>query len=59
MGRIILLQQMCGLITDKNGREHALKLVNELLAEASLKDWLSQINIADSSLRTLIQDYLH
>ncbi len=58
MGRIILLQQMCGLITDENGRDHALKRVNEWLAETGLADWIDQFYIMDASLRTTLQHYL-
>ena len=58
MGRIILLQQICGLITDENGRDHALKQVNEWLAETDLEDWIDQIYINDASLKTTIQYYL-
>ncbi len=58
MGRIILLQQICGLITDENGRDHALKQVNEWLAETGLEDWIDQVYIKDASLRTTIQYYL-
>ena len=57
MGRIILLQQICGLITDENGRDHALKQVNEWLAETGLADWTDQYYIKDTSLRTTIQYY--
>lgn len=59
MGRIILLQQLCGLITDENGRNHALKQVNEWLAETGLKDWTGQINITEDSLGTILQYYLN
>ena len=55
MGRIILLQQLCGLITDENGRDHALKQVNEWLAECGLKDWTGQINITEESLGTILR----
>ncbi len=58
IGRIILLQGICGLITDDNGRDHALKQINEWLAEAGLKDWIDQISITDDSLRTMIQYHL-
>ncbi len=58
IGRIILLQQICGLITDENGKDHALKQVNEWLAESSLKDWIGQINITGDSLRKVMQYYL-
>ena len=57
MGRIILLQQICGQITDENGRDHALKQVNEWLAETGLADWTDQYYIKDTSLRTTIQYY--
>ena len=57
-GRIILLQQISGLITDENGKDHALTQVNEWLAESDLKDWIGQINITGNSLRTVIQYYL-
>ena len=59
MGRIILLQQLCGLITDENGRNHALKQVNEWLAETGLKDWTGQINITEDSLGMILQYYLN
>lgn len=59
ISRIILLQQICGLITDEDGRQEALNQVNELLAETGLKDWIGQINITDDSLRTIIQYYLN
>jgi len=59
MGRIILLQKICGLITDENGRDHALKQVNEWLVETGLKDWIDQISIMDDSLRTIIQYHLY
>ena len=58
MGRIILLQQICGLITDENGRDHALEQVNEWLTEAGLADWIGQFYINDASLRTTIQHFL-
>lgn len=58
MGRIILLQQLCGLITDENGRNHALNQVNEWLAETGLNDWTGQINITEDSLGTILQYYL-
>ena len=58
MGRIILLQQVCGLITDENGRDDALKQVNEWLAETGLADWIDQFYIKDTSLRKTIQYYL-
>ena len=58
MGRIILLQQLCGLITDENGRNHALNQVNEWLAETGLDDWTGQINITEDSLGTILQYYL-
>lgn len=57
MGRIILLQKICGLITDENGRNHALKLVNELLAETGLEDWIGQITVTNDSLREIIRSY--
>ena len=57
MGRIILLQQICGLITDENGRDHALKQVNEWLVETDLADWTDQYYIKDASLGTTIQYY--
>ena len=57
MGRIILLQQLCGLITDENGKNHALKQVNEWLAETGLKDWADQIRITEDSLETILQYY--
>ena len=53
-----MLQQICGLITDENGRDHALKQVNEWLAETGLEDWIDQVYIKDASLRTTIQYYL-
>ena len=59
MGRIILLQQLCGLITDENGRNHALNQVNEWLAETGLNDWTGQINITEDSLGTILQYYLN
>lgn len=59
MGRVILLQQISGLITDENGRDHALKLVNEWLAESGLKDWIGQINMTEDSLETVIRPYLN
>ncbi|MBP1529246.1 MAG: ABC transporter permease [Erysipelotrichaceae bacterium] len=59
IGRIILLQQISGFITDENGKDHALKQVNEWLAESGLNDWIDQINITDSSLETVIQYYLN
>ena len=55
MDRIILLQQMCGLITDSYGRDHAWKQVNEWLAETGLKDWTDRINLTDSSLKEVIR----
>ena len=55
IGRILLLQQICGLITDGNGRDHALKQVKEWLAEAGLSDWTDQFYIGDASLGTTIQ----
>ena len=58
MGRIILLQQICGLVTDENGRDDALKRVNEWLAETGLADWIDQFYMKDASLRTTIQYYL-
>lgn len=57
MGRILLLQQICGLITDKNGRDHAWKQVNEWLAETGLEDWADQFYMSDASLGTTIQNY--
>ena len=58
IGRIILLQQFCGLITDENGRDDALKQVNECLADSGLEDWIGQFYIMDASLRTLIKPFL-
>ena len=57
ISRIILLQQICGLITDENGRDHALKQVNEWLVETDLADWTDQYYIKDASLGTTIQYY--
>ncbi|MBQ8954381.1 MAG: ABC transporter permease [Clostridia bacterium] len=57
-GRIILLQQICGLITDENGRDDALKQVNEYLADSGLGDWIGQFYITDVSLRTIIGPFL-
>ena len=57
MGRILLLQQICGLITDENGRDHAWKQVNEWLAETGLEDWADQFYMSDASLGTTIQNY--
>ena len=59
MGRIILLQQICGLITDKNGRDHALKQVNEWLVESGLEDWIGNITITGDSLKSIVQYYLN
>ncbi|MBO5621869.1 MAG: ABC transporter permease [Butyrivibrio sp.] len=59
MGRIILLQQLCGQITVENGKNHALKQVNEWLAETGLKDWADQIRITEDSLETILQYYLN
>ena len=50
IGRTILLQQFCGLITDGNGRDDALKRVNEYLADSGLEDWIGQFYIMDASL---------
>lgn len=58
IGRIILLQQFCGLITDENGRDDALKQVNEYLADSGLGDWIGQFYIMDASLRTIIGPFL-
>ena len=58
IGRIILLQQFCGLITDENGKDDALKQVNEYLADSGLGDWIGQFYIMDASLRTLIKPFL-
>ena len=58
IGRIILLQQFCGLITDENGREDALKQVNEYLADSGLEDWIGQFYIMEASLRTIIEPFL-
>ena len=55
IGRIILLQQFCGLITDENGKDDALKQVNEYLADSGLGDWIGQFYIMDASLRTIIE----
>ena len=57
MGRILLLQQICGLITDENGRDHAWKQVNEWLDETGLADWTDQFYMSDASLETTIQNY--
>ena len=59
IGRIILLQQICGLITDENGREHALKQVNEWLVESGLGEWVGKIIISDDSLKSIVQYYLN
>ena len=58
IGRIILLQQFCGLITDENGKDDALKQVNEYLADSGLGDWIGQFYIMDANLRTLIKLFL-
>ena len=58
IGRIILLQQFCGLITDENGRDDALKQVNEYLADSGLEDWIGQFYIMEASLRTIIEPFL-
>ncbi len=58
MGRILLLQQICGLITDMNGRDHALKQVNEWLAESGLEDWIGKITISNDSLKLIVSHYL-
>lgn len=58
ISRIILLQQTCGLITDGNGRDDALKQVNEYLADSGLGDWIGQFYITDASLRTIIKPFL-
>ena len=58
MGRIILLQQTCGLVTDEKGGDDALKQVNEWLAETDLANWIDQYYIKDASLWTTIQYYL-
>lgn len=58
IGRIILLQQSCGLITDRNGRDDALKQVNEYLADSGLGDWSGQIYITDANLRKIIEPFL-
>ena len=58
IGRIILLQQCCGLITDGNGREDALKRVNEYLADSGLGDWVGQFYIMDTSLKTNLAPFL-
>ena len=58
ISRIILLQQICGLITDENGRDDALKQVNEYLADSGLGDWIDQYYITDYSLRTIIERFL-
>ncbi len=59
IGRIIALQQICGLITDENGKDHALTQVNEWLAETGLEDWIGQITITSDSLREIIRVYLN
>ena len=58
IGRILLLQQFCGLITDENGRDDALKQVNEYLADSGLEDWIGQFYIMDASLRKIIAHFL-
>lgn len=58
IGRIILLQQFCGLITDENGKDDALKQVNEYLADSGLEDWIGQFYIMDASLRKIIAHFL-
>ena len=58
IGRIILLQQICGLITDGNGRDDALKQVNEYLADSGLGDWIGKFYITDASLRKIIAPFL-
>ena len=58
IGRIILLQQFCGLITDGNGRDDALERVNEYLADSGLGDWIGQFYIMDTSLKTDIEPFL-
>ena len=58
ISRIILLQQFCGLITDENGKDDALKQVNEYLADSGLGDWIGQFYIMDANLRTLIKPFL-
>ncbi len=58
ISRIILLQQICGLITDENGRDDALKQVNEYLGDSGLRDWIGQFYIMDASLRTIIEPFL-
>ena len=58
ISRIILLQQICGLITDEDGREDALKQVNEYLEDSGLRDWIGQLYIMDASLRTIIGPFL-
>ena len=58
IGRIILLQQFCGLITDGNGRDDALERVNEYLADSGLGDWIGQFYIVDTSLKTNIEPFL-
>ena len=58
ISRIILLQQICGLITDENGRDDALKQVNEYFADSGLGDWIDQYYITDFSLRTIIERFL-
>ena len=59
IGRIILLQQFCGLITDENGRDDALRQVNEYLTDSGLGDWIGQFYITDVSLRTTIEPFLN
>ena len=58
ISRIILLQQICGLITDENGRDDALRQVNEYLADSDLGDWIGQFYITDVSLRTIVGPFL-
>ena len=58
IGRIILLQQFCGLITDENGKDDALKQVNEYLADSGLGDWSGQFYITDANLRKIIDPFL-
>ena len=58
ISRIILLQQFCGLITDENGKDDALKQVNEYLADSGLGDWSGQFYITDANLRKIIDPFL-
>ncbi len=58
IARAVLLQKTCGLITDSRGRDHALEQVGKWLAEAGLEDWTEQFYITDSSLQTMIRQYL-